>query len=115
MRSAYVSYDTFYLQAKVSPLEIAFVEIILLKINKRGRIKNVLGRKFMKNYLAGGTSIRNPRICSSVYLYVCMSAFLSLSVFLSLSIYLSAVQPISLSIGQLQVFFIRKGSVRMWF
>ena len=31
-----LSYDTIYLQAKVSPLKIAFAEIILPKINRRG-------------------------------------------------------------------------------
>ena len=51
MRSAYFSYYTFYLQAKVSPLKIAFVEILLPKINRRegGCYKNVLGGKILKN------------------------------------------------------------------
>jgi len=31
-----LSYGTFHLQAKVSPLKIALVEIILPKINRRG-------------------------------------------------------------------------------
>ena len=57
-------YDTFYLQAKVSPLKLALVEIILLKINRRGGwSKNVLGGKFVNKYLGGGgTSTRHPRV-----------------------------------------------------
>ena len=44
------SYDTFYLQAKVSPLKIALIEIILPTINRRGGWnKNFLGGKFLKN------------------------------------------------------------------
>jgi len=44
-----LSYDTFYLQAKVSPLKIALIEIILPRINRDGDwYMNVLGGKFLK-------------------------------------------------------------------
>ena len=36
MQSAYFYYYTLYLQAKVSPLKIALVEILLPTINRRG-------------------------------------------------------------------------------
>ena len=51
IRSKYRSYDTFLLQGKVSPLEIALGEILLPTANRWGRgwNKNVLGGKFLKN------------------------------------------------------------------
>ena len=46
-----LSYDIFYLQAKVSPQKIALVDIILPNINRRGGgwNKSVVGGKFLNN------------------------------------------------------------------
>ena len=65
MRSAWLSNDIFYLQAKVSLLSIAYsgiiLKIIILKTLLSGSWnKTVLGGKFLKNQLVGEASIWHP-------------------------------------------------------
>ena len=53
-----LSYDAVYLQPELSPRKIAYVEIMLPKINRlEGCNKNVLGGKFLKKFVSGGGDV----------------------------------------------------------
>ena len=55
MRSAYSSYDTFYVQARLSPLKIALIEIILPNINRLGagkEMSSIPGWKVFQQFIS---------------------------------------------------------------
>ena len=59
-----------WLRARVSPLKIALLEMILPELNNRGLGIRMSWVEIFEKLISGGTSIRHPRVMSLLFCFI---------------------------------------------